>query len=332
MKHLSSFKTCAALALLSLASLAEAQITFVYDYSGNAPGVGFLDPVNGPARQAALTEAGNRFSTLFSSHFSNSATITLAVTSTDNVNIPVLASAGSQFIQASGTFGAGEVIRQKLITGTDINNASLDGYVDVNWGYTWELNPNTPAVGPGPGQTYDFFAALNHEFTHSLGFGSEITGTPGHDRFGQGQEGSGTQGSWSKWDQFLADSAGNSLINGSTFEVNQSAFSNAQANGGRFVGPNAMAAYNNSTIPLFANPDQSHLDEVTFSTPNVPENYMMKPERDYGPQEARFWHPVEVGILTDLGYAPVPAPSAIAVFVLGAIPGVGVLLRRRRKA
>jgi len=38
------------------------------------------------------------------------------------------------------------------------------------------------------------------------------------------------------------------------------------------------------------------------------------------------------GYIVEYNQAPVPAPSALAAFVIGAVPGAAVLLRRRRKA
>ncbi len=317
---------------------ANAAISFTFDYSGNAAGVGFLDATTGVARQNALTTAGTLFSNMFGGYFNNTATVNFAVTSTNNNTLTTLASASTKFVSAPGTFGGGEVVRNKLVNGVDLNGAALDGHVDVNWGYEWELDPNTPAVASGPGQTFDFYATLFHEFTHAIGFGSEIYGPPGAgaDRFGQGGASSGTQGSWSKWDQFLTDENGVQLIDSATYEVNQAALSLAQSNGGLFAGANAVAAYGGVAAMLFPNPDQSHLDESTFSVPSVPANYMMKPNRDYGPQEARDYSSLEVGILTDLGYTrlavppnTVPEPSTI-VLMLAALAGIG--LSRRKKA
>ncbi len=315
---------------VSTGASCHAALVFTFDYSGNTPGVGFLDPVTGAARQNALSTAGTLFSNLFSSHFSNSAALTFSVTSTYDNTASTLASAGSNSVSAPGTYGGAEVVRNKVIFGNDLNGSTADGIVDVNWGYNWELDPNTLAVAPGIGESYDFYAAAFHEFTHALGFGSLISGTPGHDGNGSGAQGSSTPGSWAKWDQFLADASNSSLVNGATFEVNQTAFANAQTNGGFFTGANAVAAYG-GRVPLFVDPDVSHLDESTFATPTSATNFMMKPQRDYGPQEARVWSGLEVGILRDLGYTAVPEPSS-AMFVLLVLAGMSFSRFKRNHA
>ena len=300
---------------------ASAAIMFAYDYSENTPGVGFLDATDGAARQAALTTAGNLFSNFFGGYFTQMGTITMRVTSTDDISSQTLASAFSNFVNVPGTFGGGEVIQRKLINGTDLNGAALDGGVDVNWGYGWELDPNA-----NPGAKYDFYAALFHEFTHSLGFGSEAQGTPGHDRFNQGGEGSGSPGSWAKWDQFLTECTfGRAVIDGTSYEIDDINFAGAKTDGGCFVGANAVSA-NGGPVKLFANPDQSHLDNITFPVA------LMRPDRGVG-LETRDYNAVEVGILTDLGYTRqpdngVPEPTSVALL----LAGLAGFVAYRRKA
>lgn len=51
-------------------------------------------------------------------------------------------------------------------SGTDLNGASADGVVNVNFGQSWQLDPNA-AVGSGG---FDFYGVVFHEFTHALGF------------------------------------------------------------------------------------------------------------------------------------------------------------------
>ncbi|MGJ8655786.1 MAG: PEP-CTERM sorting domain-containing protein [Akkermansiaceae bacterium] len=317
-KSFSTKLSAAVLALcLSTAGNAQAVLSFTFDYSGNDAGIGFLDASEGMARQAALVEAGNRFSTLFGSHFSDSAVINLSVTSSNDAMGTTLASAGSNFVPAAGTFGGGEVLRTKLQTGIDLNTTGFDGFVDVNWGHVWQLDADTPAGAA----EYDLYAALYHEFTHALGIGSEIFGTPGGDRYDNGDQGSGNQGSWAKWDEFLIEDLGDPLINTTTFEVNTAALESARNIGGYFTGTFARLANGGEDVHLVIDDDQSHLNSIDFA------GMMMVPTRDFGDGEARTWSGIEVGMLQDLGYTPVPEPSTTAL--LGLV-GSFALIRRRR--
>jgi hypothetical protein len=298
---------------------AHADLSFTFDYSGNTAGVGFLDPTFGSARQTAMTTAGTLFSGLFGSYFVGTTVLDFSVTSSFDPGGSTLASAGSQQTGALG-FGNGEVIRQKIQTGNDLNGGAADGMVDVNWGYNWQIDPNTPAVASGPSASFDFYAAVFHEFTHALGFGSNINAAGA----------TSTPGSFTKWDQFLTNQAGDSIVDPTATFVNLAAYSDAQTNGGRFAGANAIAAYG-GPVPLVVNPDISHLNTDAFSPPTVPGPYMMVPTRDFGPQEARAWSATEVGILTDLGYTvtAVPEPETYALMIAGL--GVLAFVARRRK-
>jgi hypothetical protein len=285
--------------LTPAASAASPGITFVFDYSENTPGVGFLDPVTGPARRAAVEAAATLYHDLFAAHFSNSATLNIRILSSIDPADGV-AYAYSEVVQTPGTFGNGEVIRTKLITGVDQNGTQYDGTVffDFQPDLHWELDPNA-SVDDGE---VSFYNAMLHEFTHAIGFASMTVGEP-RDVFGQGGPGSGSPGTWNKWDQFLTDGT-NDVVNHGSFEANQMAFNNTEPFGGYFVGPNAVAANGG---PVHLSTQRSHLDDNLFPTA-----LMKSGGVDVGIPgvvNTRVWNNVEVGILTDLGYTPV-APTA----------------------
>lgn len=312
--------TVAAIATLSALETAAsaAGLTFNFDFSQNTPGSGFLDPTTGAQRQAALVEAGNRFSNLFGTYFTNSAVLNFTATS----NQVGLAGAGTEGINAPG-FGNGEVVRNKILSGglIDLNGSSNDGFVNYNFAdFDFQLDPNAP-VNFNANQI-DFYSVTFHELTHALGFGSNIP-----------SDGS-TPGAYSKWDQFLTNQAGTPVVNPGTMTVNLPVYMDAQTNGGLFSGQNANAAFGQS-VPLTVDPDISHLNQLqftpfstTFSPAQVPFNALMRGSSS-GPDNSvpRDYIPAEVGILTDLGYTPVPEPSTAAFGLIGVL---GLLARRIR--
>jgi hypothetical protein len=308
----------------------QAGIMFNFDYSGNAAGVGFEDVVEGASRKAALDTAGNLFSDLFGSYFSDSATLDIAVTSSDNSGSGTLASAGSNYVSAcpvSGGCVVTEVVKTKLQTGIDANGAATDGNVDVNWGWDWQLDSNTPADFGA--DEFDFFAAIFHELTHALGFSSVIF-----------EDGSGLFiDEWASFDLFLQDNNGESVVT-DTFFIDHSAWDAASVGGTDdglfFGGANAMAANGGNAVEIYSpttweeGSSGSHLDKAVFTTD------MMKHDRDYGP-ETRTYSAVDVGILTDIGYTrnattvsvSVPEPGTLGLVLVGLLGG---LFARRCKS
>ncbi|XPF94345.1 hypothetical protein ACM9HF_20410 [Colwellia sp. RE-S-Sl-9] len=304
----------------------QASVIFNFDYSSNTAGVGFLDSSEGVARRAALDTAGNMFSSMFGSYFSDSATLDISVTSTDDSTSGTLASAGSNLVSTcpvSGGCVITEVVKTKLQTGVDANGTDLDGSVDVNWGWDWQLDPNTPADATA--NEFDFFAALFHELTHALGFSSLID-----------QNGVGFfNDEWSTFDTFLQDSTGEKVVT-DTFFINQPVWDAASVggtgNGLYFGGANAVAANGGNAVEIFSpttwvdGSSGSHIDGTPFPTD------MMKYDRDFGP-ETRDYSPVDVGILTDIGYTRVASTSVPETGTLGlAFLGLAGLFLRRRKA
>lgn len=326
--------TCGVLAgCLGFSSPARAQIIFNFNYLAGQNDDGFQAPVVGAARQAALSAAGTLFSNYFGTLFSNSGIIDINVSSSQTPLPGTLASAGT-FINLVPGFGLGEVVRNKLLGNGDINGASADGVVNVNFGAEWQLDPNIPAVGPGPGQTFDFFAAMNHELTHALGFSSFLS-QAGTDPFGDGNAGTGNPGTWTKFDDFLKNSGGVDLINHGTGLTNQAVYDAAKTSAVTFNGANAVAAFG-GPVPIFApNPFQpgSSISHLNTNDPLFA-LAMMKHDRDYGPQEARTYSAVEIGIMTDLGYtriAAIPEPGGLTLgFSL--IVGLAVYRLKPRRA
>jgi hypothetical protein len=293
----------------------------------DAPGTGFLDPVNGPSWQAAMNTAATRFSSMFGSHFSNTGTIVLQATSSNDPGSNTLASAGSEVIDP-GTpgFNLGEVVRTKLQTGVDLNGSDPDGSVDINFASGWELDYNVPASS----SKYDFYSTLFHEFTHTLGFIS-YTAENGDPLYGTQDS-----GSWSAFDRFIVDSYGNRVIDPSSYSLDQAAW--ADSTGGAspaaglfFDGAHAMAANGGQPVGLYTpelwneGSSVSHLDDDNPALAGM----MMLSASDTGPY-ARDYSAVEVGMLADLGYAAVvPEPETYAMLLAG-LGMLGWVVRRRK--
>jgi hypothetical protein len=303
------------LASLLSSLAAHAAVNFQFDYADN-PGTGFLDPVHGPIRQAALNTAASTFSNMFGSHFTNSGTIVLEARATNNPNSGELAAAGSELVNRGiPGFNLGEVVRTKLQTGVDLNGNRADGSVDVNFGNEWELDFNKPASNT----QYDFYSTMYHEFTHTLGFASFIG------EFGDPIFGSPSAGNWNTFDRFIVDKNGTRIIDPATFAINQAAWDEGSVGGAGpneglfFDGANAREANGGKAVSLYT-PEMweegssvSHLDSQDPAYANM----MMLPTSAAGPY-ARDYSAVEAGILQDLGYtAVIPEPEVYAMMIVG---------------
>lgn len=289
---------------------AWANITISYNFNGS-----WNDD-----QKAAMNNAASHFSNLFGSYFSNSGIITLDATAYNSENENLLASAGSSVVHnGSGTFGYGEVIRNILQNGTDLNGAAADGAVNVNFYYFTELDYNDPV----PSGTYDFYSTLYHEFTHALGFSSLI------DEYGNpmfGNWGDGT-GEWAAYDKFLVDINGSRIV-GDDYILDGDLWDDASADGSSmyFNGANAVAANGGDLVHLYSpaiwegGSSISHLDDDTYS-----DQLLMLAYADDG-ENARDYSALEIGMLADLGYTAVPIPGAF-ILMLSGLTGIGGLRR-----
>lgn len=219
-----------------------------------------------------------------------------------------LASAGSDPISERAGFWR-TVVQNKLQTGVDSNGDKADGEIFWNFAeFEWGL---ADTVGSGE---YDFASTVIHELMHSFGFLSAVD-APGknNDR------------DWVTFDRFVVTSAGARPI--SPFYRWRNRFDpllTDPEDGLYFGGANAIAAYG-GLVPLYT-PDpwqpgsaMSHLDDFTFTGAN---QKIMNAATASG-LSVRVLSPVELAILTDLGYhvvmpdSPPYAAAGLAFVLLG---------------
>ena len=296
---------------LLAASSAQAGLVFNFTFAADAGAADFTNE-----QKAAVVQAGQLFSAMFATHFTNSATLDYTVTS----QTTGLASAGSTALGSSASNKLIEVVQNKILTGVDANGAGNDGFINLNLATPFVYDPLAP-VDFGAGQV-DLFSVLDHELTHSLGFIS----------YASVFAGSGVYGTF---DTFLKTNSGVSLIQGGA--VDTAALADAQANNALFSGPKTIAGYGSGAPIQGPGGDLSHLGTAAFSAPvggSPDQNGLMLCCGGLNVTgEPRDYNAAEIGILADLGYSTVPTaipePSSIAL-VLAGLAGIG--FKRRRKS
>lgn len=239
---------------------------------------------------------------------SSPTTIVYAVTGESSPSSSTLASAGSDLSDTGAGFFA-TVVQQKIQSGVDANGSAADGEISWNFGNPWAFGTTVS------GTEYDFTSTAMHELLHTFGFLS-YTDQPGYN----------TGRSWTVFDRYLVTSDGIAVIADSyrwrsAYDANLTG-----GNGGLFFGgPNAVAVYG-GPVPIYT-PDPwesgsstSHLDDDTFTGTDT---LLMNALTETGPG-IRVISPVELAILTDLGYrVSDPAPLSAIVLI-----GFGFLRRR----
>jgi hypothetical protein len=264
----------------------------------------FWSPQARVALESAATQLGSYLVV------SSPVTVTYQVNGEFSPLSATLAEAGSSFASPGPGF-LDTVVQNKIRTGTDANGSAPDGDISVNFGQPWSLG------SPVAGNQYDLESIAMHELLHTLGFLSYVQ-----------QAGSNTGQTWTVYDSFLVNSAGNRII-GPDYLWNAAYNPNLTgANRGvYFSGPNAVAA-NNGLVPLYTpNPwvsgsSLSHLSDYVFTGS---EDTLMTAVVSRGPAP-RALSAVELGILRDLGYTVAPGPGGATLMFVGVL-----FLRRLRQ-
>jgi hypothetical protein len=258
-----------------------------------------------PSARAALESAATQLGSYLV--VSSPVTVTYQVNGEFSPLSATLAEAGSSFASPGPGF-LDTVVQNKIQTGADANGSTPDGNISVNFGQPWSLG------SPVAGNQYDLESIAMHELLHTLGFLSYVQ-----------QAGANTGQTWTVYDSFLVNSAGNRIIGpdylwSSAYNPNLTG-----ANRGvYFSGPNAVAA-NNGLVPLYTpNPwvsgsSLSHLSDYVFTGSK---DTLMTAVVSRGPAP-RALSAVELGILRDLGYTVAPGPGGATLMF------VGVLFLRR---
>jgi hypothetical protein len=261
-----------------------------------------------PQARAALESAATQLGSYFV--VSSPVTVTYRVTGEFSPLSATLAEAGSSFASPGPGF-LDTVVQDKIRTGADANGSAPDGSISVNFGQSWSLG------NPVAGNQYDLESIAMHELLHTLGFLSYVQ-----------QAGANTGQTWTVYDSFLVNSAGNPVIS-PDYRWN-SAYNPNLTGGNRglyFGGPNAVAA-NNGPVPLYTpNPwasgsSLSHLSDYVFTGS---QDTLMTAVVGRGPAP-RTLSAVELGILRDIGYTIAPGPGGATLMFVGVL-----FLRRLRR-
>ena len=327
-----------AFALGISAQVSEAQLQFQFIYSTD-PSDEFNDATHGTTRRSALEAAAANYATAFS-HTDYTQTVEIEVTGVDTPGGSLM-SAGTYFWGPKTVgFGNDEGVITKVLTGTDLGGGSNpDAVLTVNFAYDWELDYNATNL-PLSG-VYDWYAVTYHEFSHMMGFASGIvtsdSGKQARDLFTSSP---GGDGSWATFDQFLTDSAGNSVFSG--FNLNESTYQSLLVGGASPTNGLFFETHEGNLVGLFSpsgflqGSSGSHLD---WDNTNIPPDYqdmMMLPFIGDG-TGTRTFSDIELEMFETLGYTNigqimvVPEPKHY-VLGLGFVALVFVLVRRRNKS
>lgn len=257
---------------------AAPQLRFQFNYGSGAQ---FWSPEARSALESAAAKLASYFVV------TAPVTLTFDVTGQFSPLSPTLASAGSDFADPRAAGFMKTIVQNKIQTGSDGNGSAADGTISWNFGSPWTFG-NTVSTGK-----LDFQGTAMHELLHTFGFLSNVT-----------QPGTNSGTTWTLFDSFVVDSAGNKAISGN-YKWDSSYNPNLIGRDGGlyFNGPNAVAA-NRGPVSLYTpNPWESgsslsHLNDMVFFGSN---DQMMNAKASAG-SGIRTLSAVELGILRDIGY------------------------------
>ena len=281
------------------------QAALVFTFSYVSPGQGFDDATFGADRKAALEQSAADLGEYFTDYTANLTYEVTSYSTDDNT----LASASSDQYLVPGSFQQTMAQAKILNNGVDANGADADGFINWNFFHDWGLGDNV-----GDNQ-FDFTSTAMHELLHSFGFASNI----GNGGTGLAGLQPGTEETWSIFDDFLTDAAGNRLVSSDGIfdsnEVDALTAGTTDSAGVLFSGPNALAANGGAGIPIFSpNPwvdgsSISHLDDNSA----VSSTSIMNADAHKQGIDTRTLGALELAVLKDIGYANVAAPSEVPV-------------------
>ncbi|MBI1311543.1 hypothetical protein GC176_09575 [bacterium] len=270
---------------------------FTYDDVDFNTGAGFDDPSLGTQRIAALEDAASTVG----SWFGQTATINVNVAESEFSGTFLAEGGGDYPTSRNSGFNNLGPVEQEIRTGIDPNPSTEEAEIVFNFSRNFALGDTVGAAQD------DFKAAAMHELIHIVGFASNILEN------GDSDIAEGPSTVWGLFDQFVADSSGVSIIDQSTFQIDLARWDTAKTTGLTFNGPNAMAANGGQPVPLYApstfvfTDSVSHVDE---DSPGIgPLTHLMVSHGAVGVVNARELHPVERGMLEDLGLTVVVAPE-----------------------
>lgn len=314
-----------------LASSSHAIVVFDLNFL-DAPGVGFNDFTEGANRRAGLAQAADYISSVLGPAYSATINIDVIGNQTNDTTLASASSNSNLTFPGNGFGSAGDVML-KILGGDSADPAPgvADGVVDWNFeDFMWE-----PLSDFQPGEL-DLISTATHEFTHALGFASDISQF-GNSGFGDTP---GNPSAWSPFDQFVAFTDGSSIIDAGG--VLDGAKWSAASIGGtgpaglQFNGPNAVAAaggpvYLFSPTTWLNGSSRSHLDTDFYQTGFGQIENMMNHEASVTEGlDIRQYSMIELGILKDIGYTQlvmVPEPTSVLLLLASATIYLGVRKR-----